>query len=365
VGPAAGAAPGSSKGLTDGVQAALPSWEATQTPLSIPPAHGGTGNPSITTSPPSVSRGPRGTTPGHLPVTGSIKGLKDALGNSMLTSDLKLSLIGPDATRVLLTANPQPLFPFPPSTEFLLTTFDNNAFQFIDAVDIPLTARVRPDSARFGGLGLAAFIANGTPVNGQWTLEVENDNGQRGVLTGWSLTLTDSAGKLITHNTPGNEMDQNVDGVPGQVVSGGPRTDAFSNPAPTSPTGVTTPFSGPYASNTVPLIIPGPQVASTSVVVNPVGGQIATTTSQPVKIETLTPQVGTNILLVTLNRPVDPSSFSFAQVASAFGPNGALTVNSATPVYPTFAPALMPGTLSVLVTFASPPAAFDTTNILS
>lgn len=401
VGPAFNAATGTTSGITDTLHASIPVWDSIDAPIVIPP--GQLRNQSVTTSN-AVVNAPAGTTLSNVAVTVSVEMPQDLLNNGMQTFDLTMTLIAPDGTRVVLAQNSPPSTPFPPnpSTGFLLTTFDNLGTQnrlidglppvlgvppFYTTTDPPFrnfprlpnpnpltpppyTGRFQPDSydpfaadPTITGLG----VLNGKPANGTWRLEISNANGFQGILTGWSLSLTDSAGALIQKRGVGNVMDQNANGVSGEFVNAanGARVDNYSNPAPTNPFGVTVPFQNPYASNTLPLIIPGPQVANTSVVVTTVPNRPAPTTSQAVKVVSISPQVGTNDIFVVLNREVDPTSFTTSMLTGVFGPTGSLAVSSVEPAYSTFAPSLVAGTTAVNVTFADPSALLNTTKILS
>ncbi len=90
----------------------------------------------------------------------------------------------------------------------------------------------------------------------------------------------------------GNAMDQDANGTPGQA------TDAFANPTPTG--GV--PFTLPYATDSLPLIIPGPRVAATA--------------------PGLTKDGAASYLDVTFDRDMLASSFTPAQVLELRTPFG-------------------------------------------
>lgn len=356
--------PANSVSITDQIESSLPTWDATNLPVSVPAFNSATSTPSTVTSSQTVSGVDPGTTLGNVAVTVNLTALTDNLGNSLSASDLTLTLIGPDGTRVVLADHIFASSSAGRPQGFYLTTFDNTATTTIGGVP-PFTGRFRPDSydpLNPNTSGLAAFIVNGTPINGTWQLEVSNDSGQTGVLTGWSLILSDDLGNLIRKNKSGNAMDQNADGVGGELnASGSVQADTFTNPNSTS--GI--PFTQPYATTTLPLIIPGPQVVNSSVVVDPVSGQQASTTSQPVSVSSVSTTTGGSDVTVTLNRPVDPGSFSPSAILGAFGPTGNVAVTSVTPLYTSIAPVLLTGTASITVTFLTEPTSFDTSNILS
>ncbi|MBY0513103.1 MAG: proprotein convertase P-domain-containing protein, partial [Gemmataceae bacterium] len=386
VGPAFNAGTGTTSGPTDTIRTGLPNWASTDTPLVIPP--GALRAPTTTTSALTVSGIPAGTTLSSAAVTINIQMPQDVLGNGMQDYDLVVTLVAPDGTRVVLSdRSPRtPVGVFPPGKApgFLLTTFDHNLENGIadsrpqDSLFVsntaapywipnaPFTGRFQPDSytgAPTSGLG--ALV--GKAAAGTWRLEVQNFNGQSGTVTGWSLALTDAAGEPVEKPALGNQMDQNMNGVAGEFdpAATGARADTFANPAPVDPRGVTVPFKQPFAPTTLPLIIPGPQVANVGVVVAPVTDRVAVTTSQPVKVVSTVPKVGTNSVFVVLNREVDPTSFTTAALAGVFGPTGAATVTSVAPAYASFAPDLVAGTLSVNVTFTDPTALLNPSKILS
>ena len=104
-------------------------------------------------------------------------------------------------------------------------------------------------------------------------------------------------------------MDQNANGVGGQVV------DYFANPTPLTPTA--NPFTGPYDTATLPIVIGGPQVVSTFV---PNGTSDPTGSAQPGNNLVLNSTVGS--IDVTFNSPMNPASFTPGQVLTMTGPTG-------------------------------------------
>ena len=119
-----------------------------------------------------------------------------------------------------------------------------------------------------GSLSNASFSTNaftGGPINGNWTLSIvdANNGGLVGSLANWSLGI--NAARLVSSTqSTGDLMDQNANGVGGQAV------DYFANPAPVTPTA--NPFTAPYDTATLPIVIGGPRAVSTFV-----GGTIADT----------------------------------------------------------------------------------------
>jgi subtilisin-like proprotein convertase family protein len=157
---------------------------------------------------------------------------------------------------------------------------------------------------------LTTSAFSGVAINGDWSLRIVDSNNanQVGQLAGWSLHVnagTPSASPVTT----GNLMDQNANGIGGEV------TDYFANPMPVTPTA--NPFAGPYDPTTLPIVIAGPHVTGTFVT----GG---------VNDPTGSAQPGNNLRLngtvssidVTFSVPMDPSTFTAAQVLSMTGPTG-------------------------------------------
>ena len=123
-------------------------------------------------------------------------------------------------------------------------------------------------------------------------------------------------------------MDQNADGTTDQNPIETPFTgltpgDAYVVPTPDPLTPVTffgtfsTPattgiFSPPFNQNTLPLIVSGPVVASTSV---PAGSGA----------DNLITNGTTSTLNVTFDRPIQVSTFTPGQILSIMGPTGSIS----------------------------------------
>ncbi len=90
--------------------------------------------------------------------------------------------------------------------------------------------------------------------------------------------------------------------------------DVFAVPTPTDNG---PPFVLPYDQNTLPLIIPGPQMTSSSVLANPDGSATAT--------DNLVLNGTNNATTVTFDRQIQPGSFTPANIISMEGPAGAIT----------------------------------------
>ena len=150
--------------------------------------------------------------------------------------DLRITLIGPDGTSVVL-ANQRG----GAGANFTNTVFDDAATTLVSAGTAPFTGLFKPETP------LAAFV--GKPLNGNWQLKVEDlVTGNVGTLTDWSLEFVVSTG---------NFGDQNANSVTQEV-----NVDTFAMPNPTG--GV--PFVAPYKTDTKPLIIPGPYLTGSAVV---------------------------------------------------------------------------------------------------
>src|SRR5262249_30053193 len=133
------------------------------------------------------------------------------------------------------------------------TTFDDAAGQAIINATAPYQGTFRPENPLGTLLGHNPFGVNGTI----WALEIVDTAlgiGVSGVLNSWTITV--QTGTLTTTHLSGNFMDQNANGIP-QEANG----DAYAAPRPTNGF----PFTLPYDLGTLPLILPGPHVASTSV----------------------------------------------------------------------------------------------------
>ncbi|MCY2951172.1 MAG: proprotein convertase P-domain-containing protein [Planctomycetota bacterium] len=117
-------------------------------------------------------------------------------------SDLKITLIGPDGTQVVLADHLGGA-----GQNYMQTAFDDGAAASITTGAAPFTGWFKPQQA------LSGF--SGTLLNGQWTLQVEDTvGGDSGVLIGWMLdaqtTNTTTGENLILDNTI-NSMDVTFD----------------------------------------------------------------------------------------------------------------------------------------------------------
>jgi subtilisin-like proprotein convertase family protein len=159
---------------------------------------------------------------------------------------------------------------------------------------------------------------NDIAVDGTYTLTVENFGAGTITLNSWSLAINAQTAAFPVNS--GNLMDQNANGVTGEDpanIPGGyigltPGDDyAAPNPAPNSPqlfTGVGFP-QGPYDPNTLPLIVSGPNIVSTSVIGT--GGAVSTG--------------GTNLVVNDQVSSVNVTYDRNVQIATAL-PNQVLTI---------------------------------------
>ena len=128
-------------------------------------------------------------------------------------------------------------------------------------------------------------------------------------------------------------MDQNADGTPDENAVttsfiGTTPGDVYAVPTPQPATsiaffGATSILSPPFNQNTLPLIVPGPQVLATSVP----GGDSAN--------GNLITDGTTSTLNVTFDRPMQVSTFTPAQIVQIMGPTGPVSGPwTVTPVSP-------------------------------
>jgi subtilisin-like proprotein convertase family protein len=161
-----------------------------------------------------------------------------------------------------------------------------------------------------------AFLAG--LLSGTYTLHIsDNNNLDSGTLASWSIVLTPKS-------LNGNAMDQNADGTPGQDPETTPFTgltpgDDYSvpNPSPTTPTtfsGSGLPV-GPYASDSLPLIVSGPHVVVTNV--TGTGGSTSGDSNNNLIANDQVGSVG-----VVFDRNVLISSVNSSEVLSLIGPAG-------------------------------------------
>jgi large repetitive protein len=208
-------------------------------------------------------------------------------------SGLTLTLISPSGTPIVL-ANHAP-FTFAGGQNFTNTTFDDSAALGINQGFAPFTGSFRPASP------LNQLVSQS--INGNWFLEVQSSQTPlTATLTGWSVSIT--PGVVTTQQIPGNKLDQNSNAISGQA------NDFYAAPTPLS---LSAPFTGPFSQDTLPLILPGPHVASTRV------------PGAPVTADNLVLNGQVNAIDVTFDRDMDPSTITPATILRIMGPTGPIT----------------------------------------
>ncbi len=243
------------------------------------------------------------------------------------------------------------------SSNFTNVTFSDTGAQSI------LVANGPYDNGTYQPYTSLSTLA-GQAVDGTYTLIIDNyQYTNSGTLLSWSLNV--SASKLALEYHTGAGMDQNADGTSDQNPLTLPYTgltpgDAYAAPmpAPVSPitfNSVQSILSAPFNQNTLPLIMPGPYVVSTSA---PNG-----TGSDNLVLN------GTNSSLdVTFDRPIQTSTFIPDQILQIMGPVGAISGPQAFPsdseglTIPA-ATTAGPGVLTSTLTIPSYDGTFDIANI--
>ena len=120
----------------------------------------------------------------------------------------------------------------------------------------------------------------------------------------------------------GNRMDQNADGVAGQQAATGVGPgDVYAAPRPTGGAGsfVITPgqyLPGPYDPNTLPLVLGGPHLVSSSI-----------PGASPSSDNLVTNQT-VSAIDITFDRPMDPSSITPGSILRIMGPSGAIPLTT-------------------------------------
>ena len=215
-------------------------------------------------------------------------------------SSLTLTLITPSGSRILL-ANREPFrgaggqdFGGKSGTVLQYTTFDDSAPNSIRTGSPPFLGSFRPRQP--------LRQVNGQSPTGTWILEVSSSaNGLTGKLNNFTLDI--QTGQLMTRQSPGNLLDQNANGTPGEPA------DFFAAPTPVSGTNA---FTGPFTVDTLPLILPGPHVVSSQV------------PGAPSSADNLVTSGLVSAIDVTFDRDMDPTTVTAATVLRVMGPTGAI-----------------------------------------
>src|SRR5262249_45913370 len=135
---------------------------------------------------------------------------------------------------------------------------------------------------------------------GTYSYLIAPDNGAGTVI---SSPISAYVGKTLRTSDP---MDQNADGTSDLTPS-----DVYSVPAPAA--GAAGILSPRFNLNTLPILVPGPQVLSTSVPGGNAGaGNLITDGT-------------TSTMDVTFDRPMKVSTFTPGQVAQIMGPAGSIS----------------------------------------
>ena len=196
---------------------------------------------------------------------------------------------------------------------------------------MPVVATAPDGSVNLNNFAFPLGGLAGGLVDGGYTLTIDdlavND---RGTLVSWSVTLNaETPGVTLQLGAPD---DQNANGTPDEnplTMPGGytglTPGDVFAMPTPqlTAPMTFTTAqsiLSPPFDQNTLPLIVPGPQVLSTQAVATTGQTSGGGYGSSDELVNSTTSQFN-----VTFDRPVQTSSFPASQVVSIMGPLGPIT----------------------------------------
>ena len=246
-----------------------------------------------------------------------------------------------------------------------------------DAFHTPLTVTgISPSS---GTASTFTITVNTTPASaddytGTYSYVIAPDNGAglaiSAPIESYSGPLVDGKATLRTFEP----MDQNADGTPDEnalttAFVGTTPGDVYAVPTPNPSTPVT--FLGvfstgstvgvlspPFNQNTLPLIVPGPQILSTSV---PNGDSAD---------GNLINSGTTSTLSVTFDRPIQAGTFTSSQVLSIMGPAGSISgpqyfpsTSSTGQVIPAATSSTSPGTLSSKLTVPSFDGTFKVAHI--
>ena len=294
-------------------QPAIGPVASTDVPLNVPTSGtGGSGtSDDITTSTITINN----SNYINANITGMTVNLTiDEQGNQFFRDGaLTITLTAPNGTSMTLYANPGD-----PGQNFINTTFSDLATKSILAGTAPYSdGPYQP----FNPLSLL----DGSQVNGTYTLTInDGTKNNTGTLVSWSITVNSSAPAFVLQN--GAAMDQNADGTTDENPLTTPFTgltpgDIYAIPAPQPPSPVTfgpnplSIFAYQLNPDSVPLIVPGPQIASTAVV--PTSGTVST--------GNLVMNGTTDQFDVTFDRPMQAATFTPSDVLQIMGPTGPIT----------------------------------------
>jgi subtilisin-like proprotein convertase family protein len=233
-----------------------------------------------------------------------------ALGDQYLRDGaVTITLVAPNGQSALLYSNPGYT-----GLNFINTTFSDSAATPILQGAAPYTGTFRPLNP------LSAL--NGSAVNGTYQLVIDDRVANNtATLQSWSITVESSLPSVLLQE--GAPMDQNADGKPDQNPLLTPYTgltpgDVYAVPMPQPVTPVTfgpnplSILSPPFNQTSVPLIVPGPQILSTSV-----PGASGT--------DNLVVNGTVDTVNVNFDRPMQVSSFTPSDVLQIMGPTGSIS----------------------------------------
>ena len=239
--------------------------------------------------------------------------LEEGTGQFFNDGALTITLTAPNGSATILYSRPGDI-----GQNFVNTTFSDLA-----------TKSILQGSAPYSDGPYQPFnpLANltGSQVNGTYRLTItDNVKNNFGTLVNWSITVNSSAPVFVQQN--GAPMDQNADGSADENPLTTPFTgltpgDVYAVPTPQPSVPVTfgpNPLSilvPPFNQNTLPLIVPGPQILATQVVA-------ATGT---VGANNVVLNGTTKALDVTFDRPMQTGSFTADQVLQIMGPTGSVS----------------------------------------
>jgi subtilisin-like proprotein convertase family protein len=270
----------------------------------------------------------------------------DEQGNQFVTDGaLTITLTAPNGSATTLYSDPGNTGP-----GFINTTFSDLATQSI----------FQPGAGTYSNGPYLPFnplaTLNGSQVNGTYRLTIDDGvKNNTATLTNWSITVNSSAPAFVLEN--GAAMDQNADGMSDENPLTTPFTgltpgDVYAVPAPAPPTPVTfgtnplSIFEVQLNSNSEPLIVPGPQIASSQVVA----------TTGTVSTGNLVLNGTTDAFDVTFDRPMQAATFTPADILQIMGPTGLITgpqyfpssaVNQAIPKSTPTVPGMLSQTVTV------------------
>lgn len=227
----------------------------------------------------------------------------------MRDGDLTITLTAPNGNTTTLYSRPGDN-----GQNFVNTTFSDLATQSI------LAGRAPYSNGPYQPYNPLANL-DGSQVNGIYTLTIDDGRANNtGTLINWSITVDSSAPQFVLQD--GAPMDQNADGTGDENPLTTPFTgttpgDVYAVPTPDPSVPITfgpNPLSilqPPFNQNTLPLIVPGPQVLSTSV---------PGSTSPDLLVSGTT-----STFDVTFDRPMQVSTFTPGQVLQIMGPTGSIS----------------------------------------